>query len=90
MLLNEEDISVWRRFKSGESACDISYKLDSVDSDVGIRTVLEIVLLVESQMGSSNLFYEPAFDFEGCPNPIKKTNVEIPRSNRQLETWLRG
>lgn len=84
-----EDFEVWRRFRAGESASQIAQGFDGI-GDVGVSTVLRIVLLVELEMGTSPLFFEMEYDEEGCPNPVKKKRVYPPGTqNDDLERWLR-
>ncbi len=85
---SEADIEIWRRFRDGESAFQISQRFDSV-GDVGVSTVLKIVLSVESEMATSSLFFDMEYDTEGCPSPIRKEKVRPPQQNADLENWLR-
>jgi hypothetical protein len=88
MSLTEENINIWRRFKNGETASSIAESFDRV-GDVGVSTVLRIVLLVESEMATSHLFFEVEFDAEGCPVATRK-EVVPPSGDTALEQWLRS
>jgi hypothetical protein len=87
--IREEDIELWRRFRSGESAASLARHFDR-SGDVGVSTVLKIVLLVESEMATSPLFFKMEHDGEGCPNPVRKEKVRPPDGNAALESWLRN
>lgn len=84
MSVSEDDIEMWRHFKSGQSSADIA-----ASQNIGVSSVLKIVLSVDSEMGTSTRFFNQDIDEEVCPNCTRKTDVTPPGNIDELEIWLR-
>lgn len=76
-MLTEEDASLWRKFRAGKTASELASRLYSNRSEVGVGTVLKIVLHVEMEM-TTGLFQKcVGYDADGCAIVEKIPNADL-------------